>query len=58
MVLVAHAETMINFSVRLGISCMQDGLEDVEIMYVGCLPVELDPDEQDVSAPKSASIEA
>ncbi len=29
---------------------MQDGLEDVEIMYVGCLPVELDPDEQDVSA--------
>ena len=29
---------------------MQDGLEDVEVMYVGCLPVELDPDEQDVRA--------
>lgn len=29
---------------------MQDGLEDVDIMYVGCLPVELDPDEQDVCA--------
>ena len=51
LVLVAHAETMIKSSLRLGISCMQDGLEDVEIMYVGCLPVELDPDEQDVRAP-------
>ncbi len=27
---------------------MQDGIEDMELMYVGCLPVELDPDEQDV----------
>ena len=51
LVLVAHAETLIKFSLRLAISCMQDGLEDVEIMYVGCLPVELDPDEQDVRAP-------
>ncbi|CAL8463619.1 g3153 [Coccomyxa elongata] len=28
----------------------QDGLDDVDIMYVGCLPVELDPDEQDEAA--------
>ena len=27
---------------------MQDGIDDMELMYVGCLPVELDPDEQDV----------
>jgi hypothetical protein len=27
---------------------VQDGIEDMELMYVGCLPVELDPDEQDV----------
>ena len=26
----------------------QEGIEDAEVMYVGCLPVELDPDEQDV----------
>ena len=29
---------------------MQDGIEDIEIMFVGCLSVELEPDEQDVSA--------
>ena len=27
---------------------VKDGIEDVEVMFVGCLPVELDPDEQDV----------
>ena len=27
---------------------LQDGIEDMEVMYIGCLPVELDPDEQDV----------
>ncbi len=32
---------------------MQDGLDDVDIMYVGCLPVELDPDEQDVCASRA-----
>ena len=31
------------------IMCLvQDGIEDMEVMFVGCLPVELDPDEQDV----------
>ncbi|CAL5223978.1 g6589 [Coccomyxa viridis] len=28
----------------------QDGIEDLDIMYVGCLPVELDPDDQDEAA--------
>ena len=31
------------------IMCLvQDGIEDMEVMFVGCLPVELDPDDQDV----------
>ena len=33
----------------MAIMCLvQDGIEDMEVMFVGCLPVELDPDEQDV----------
>ena len=25
-------------------------MEDMDVMYVGCLPIELDPDDQDVRA--------
>ena len=41
---VLHQEALMLVYVCL----LQDGIEDMEIMYVGCLPVELDPDEQDV----------
>jgi hypothetical protein len=34
---------------------VQEGIEDAEVMYVGCLPMELEPDEQDVRAMQQSS---
>ena len=46
---IMHKQSCIKKPLMLVHFCLlQDGIEDMEVMYVGCLPVELDPDEQDV----------